>query len=251
MVALAACSLPGAPKRTQAQREADGKSIAEAIGAADQDGSNFHMDETLQLRGGDIPANQQLQLKSSADGWVRQGRAQMTYRIFRSNNRTATYDIVLTDTDVYVKPRGQAQWRRAKADAATALYPALRLPLIRESVLLASDVGEGAITTAGNGLATRYKVTPSSDQLAQLMSIAVSNSQRTGFLKTARAEIDAYLTVTGGRLSRLGLNLTGTDQLSGEVQRIQTTADFRPAKVGQISIPTNAQPVDPSQLLSP
>ena len=250
-VAVSACSLPGAPKRSQAQVDSDGRTVATAIASADRDGSSFHMDETLQLHGGDIPSNQQLSLKSSADGSVHDGRAQMTYRIFRSNNQTATYDIVLTENRVYVRPRGRTAWRYTTAANATALYPALRLPLLRESVLLASNVGEGSITTVGNGLATRYRVTPASAQMEQLMAIPVAAAQQSTFLKTAKAQIDAYLTVTGGKLSRLALTLQGTDQSTGEVQNITSTADFRPAKVNPISEPSGAAQVEPSQLLSP
>lgn len=247
---LTACAAPGAPRRTQADQDRDGKAIATAIASADQDGSSFHMAETLTFTGGDIPANQELQIKATADGVAKDGRLRMTYKIETGKNKSASYDMVIADQALFVKPRSSAQWKRSSSDAATALYPALRLPLLREAVLLAKDIGGGSVTTVDNGFAHRYKVTPASDQLEQLQAIPVSGSQETGFLKTATAEIDAFLTMTGDRLTRIEVHLSGRDPTNNETQKVDSTADFRPSKVDPIETPPNAITVAPDQILN-
>lgn len=249
-VLLAACAAPGAPRRTQADQDRDGKAIAAAIASADQDGASFHLDETLTFTGGDIPANQQLQIKAGADGVAKDGRLRMTYKIETGKNKAATYDIVVAEQVLYIKPHSSAQWKRSSSDAATALYPALRLPLLREAVLLAKEVGGGSVTTVDNGFAHRYKVTPASDQLEQLQAIPVSGGQETGFLRTATAEIDAFLTMTGDRLTRIEVHLSGKDPTNKETQKVDSAASFRPSKVDSIETPPNAIPVGPDQILN-
>ena len=252
MVALlaAGCAAPGAPKRTQADQDRDAKAIAAAIQSADQDGSSFHMDETLTFTGGDIPSNQQLGLKATADGVARDGRVRMTYKIDTGNNKTTSYDMVLANQFIYVKLHSASQWKSSDVTAATALYPALRLPLLREAVLLAKEVGAGSVTTINNGFAHRYRVIPASDQLEQLQAIPVTGSQESVFLKTATAEIDAFLTLTGDKLTRIEVHLTGQDPENGEVQKVDSSADFRPARVDTIAIPPNAVRVGPDQILT-
>ena len=249
-VLLAACAPPGAPKRTAADQDRDGRAVAAAIASADQDGSSFHLDETLTFTGGDIPSNQELQIKASADGVAKDGRVRMTYKIETGKNKSVSYDIVVADQLLFIKPHSSAQWKRSSSDAATALYPALRLPLLRESVLLAQSVGAGSVTTVNNGFAHRYKVIPARDQLEQLQAIPVSGSQETLFLKTASAEIDAFLTMTGDKLTRIEVHLSGQDPTNGETQKVDSIADYRPARVDAIETPASSVLVGPDQILN-
>ncbi len=249
-VALAGCAAPGGPKRTQADQDNDGKRIAAAIESADQGGSSFHLDETLTFTGGDIPANQQVQMKATGDGVARSGRLRMSYKIQVGKNQTASYDVVIVEQDLYIKPHASSQWKQSSAPSATALYPAVLLPLVREAVLLATDVGAGSVANVDSGFSHRYKVTPASDQLEQLEAIAVSGSQESAFLKTARGEIDAFLTLTGDKLTRLEVHLSGQDPQNGETQKVDSIADYRPAKVDAIDPPPNAITVSPDQILN-
>lgn len=245
-----ACAPPGSPKRTDADVDKDRNAVADAIRGADQAGASFHMTETLNLTGGDIPRGQQLQISAQADGVVLGGRARLIYKILRSRSQSIEFDIVLSGPDIYIKPRSSTQWKRSSAASATALYPGLRLPLLRETVLLATEVGSGSVSTVNNGFGHRYKVVPASDQLEQLMAIPVSGQAEQTFLRTARAEIDAYLTLTGGKLTRLEVHLKGVDPTNGESQKVDSTADFTPSKVSVIELPGNAIQVPPSEILN-
>jgi hypothetical protein len=250
LMVVTACAAPGSPKRAAADVDRDRTAVAQAIKSADVSGSSFHMTETLSLSGGSIPQGQQLQISAQADGVVLAGRAKLTYKILRQRSQPIQFDIVLNGSDIYIKPHGSSGWKRSDAAAATALYPALRLRLLREAVLLARDVSSGSVTTVNNGFAHKYKVTPASDQLEQLEAIPVAGQAEQAFLRSATAEVDAYLTLTGDKLTRIEVHLKGTDPSNNEQQKVDSTVDFTPSKVGAIEIPAGATLVPPSEILN-
>jgi hypothetical protein len=132
----------------------------------------------------------------------------------------------------------------------TTLFPALRLELVRETVLLASRVSSGAATHIDAGFARKFTVTPAPDQLEQLESIPVSGATEDQFLKTAAVEVDVYLVFPGDRLARVEVHVAGTDPQSGESQRVDSAIDLRSASVGTISAPGQATLVTPDQILA-
>ena len=91
-------------------------------------------------------------------------------------------------------------------------------------------------------------VIPAADQLEQLDAVALSGPDETTFLKTATAEIDVFLSLSGNHLQRVEVHLVGTDPASGEKNSITSTSDYRAAKVGDIALPAGAQDVDPGQI---
>ncbi len=251
LAVASACAGSASGPRPQDQQDRDGKAIAGAVDAADQSGAGFHMDETLTFIGGDIPSGQQLQIKASADGVARDGRVRMSYKITASRTRSVTYDMVLADTMLYAKLHSASSWKRTTEASATALFPSLRLPLIRESVLLAKVVDAYSVANISGGFSHRYKVVPASDQLQQLQAIPLTGGQQqTNFLKTATAEIDAFLSLSGDHLMRLEVHLSGTDPTNGETQKVDSIADFKSAKVSPIAVPAEATTVTPDQILN-
>lgn len=250
LIAVTACAAPGSPKRTAGEVDRDRATVAQAIKSADAGGSSFHMTETLSLTGGTIPQGQQLQLNIQADGVVLSGRAKVSYKILRQRSQPIQFDIVLAGSDIYIKPRSATEWKRSDATAATALYPALRLRLLRETVLLAKDVGSGSVTNVNNGFAHKYKITPASDQLEQLEAIPVTGQAEQVFLKSATAELDAYVSLTGDKLTRIEVHLNGTDPSNNEQQKVNSTVNFTPSKVSPIELPASATLVPPSQILN-
>jgi hypothetical protein len=251
LILAASCAAPGSSSRTQGDQDRDGKTIAAAIDSTDQGGAGFHMDETLTFTGGDIPSNQQLQVKATADGVARDGRARMTFKIATGNNRTILYDMVIDGITLYVKPHGATTWKKTPSAPTTALFPTMRLQLVRESVLLAKRVDANSITNSSGGFAHRYRVVPASDQLEQLQAIPVSGTQQeAGFLKTASGEIDAFLSLSGNRLQRLETHLSGKDPTNGEQQKVDCNVDFKTAKVAAIQPPAGAALVTPDQILN-
>jgi hypothetical protein len=246
VVLVAACG--GA--RSKADQDKDGRVLADAIKSADS-GSTFSMSETLVLTGGDIPSGKQAVIQATASGVAKDGNLQFIYRI-PEGKTTASFDMIVADGQLYVRPHNAPTWKSVPATTATALFPALRLQLIRESVLLAKSVSGSSLNNTSNGFFRKYAVMPASDQLEQLQSIPLQGSAETVFLKTATAELDAFLSLSGNKLSRLEVHLNGTDPSTGTKQKIDSTMTLKPGtgKLQVIMGPSSATPVSPADILT-
>jgi hypothetical protein len=141
-------------------------------------------------------------------------------------------------------------WKTTPVTSTTTLFPALRLDLIRETVLLASSVSTATVTHINAGFARKFVVHAAPDQLEQLQAMPVQGAAEEQFLKTATAELDVFLTLPGNALGRVEVHLSGTDPTNGEKQEITSSLDLRSAKVGVIQAPGDAQQVDPSSILT-
>jgi hypothetical protein len=236
--------------RSQADQDKDGRTLASAIRAADQAGESFKLDHQLQLTGGDIPTGQALQLHATADsGSLKDGATRFAYRI-QQGQQGGGYDMLIADGQLYVKHQGTSTWKTTPVAAATTLFPALRLELVRETVLLAASVSAAAVTKIDAGLARKFVIRPAADQLEQLQSTPVQGAAEEQFLKTATGELDLYLMVPGDKLGRIEVHLSGVDPSNGEKQTISSTLDLRAAKVGALKPPADAQQVAPSDILT-
>jgi len=242
---LAACGF----QRSAGDRSRDANLIASAIRAADDSGQNFTMDETLQVQGGDIPAGQKSQFKGTATGAVRSGRARWTYKI-QQQQGSVSFEMLLGRGQIYVRQAGSQAWRTTPAQDLGPLYPSLRLDLVRETVLLARDVSGWSLTHVTQGFAHKYVVTPATDQLEQFENVPLAAGLEPTFLKSARVEIDVFLSAPGDRLLRVEVHINGTDPSSREAQKIDSSASFNGGKVAAIGLPVAAQPVQASDILS-
>jgi hypothetical protein len=249
--ALALAAACGGGTRSQADQDRDGKAIAAAIQKADEQGVGFQMQEQLVLTGGDIPKGQQATIQATADGAARDGRQRMTYRILRSSSSSISYEMVVANGALFVRQSPSEGWRFAPAQSTTALYPSVRLPLVREAVLLAKSVGSSSLAHPSAGFAHEYKIVPAADQLEQLEAVPALGEQEATFLKSASAEIDVFLSVPGDRLMRIEVHLAGTDPDNGTRQKIDSTVDFHSAKVGTVQVPDSAQQVPAGEILTP
>jgi hypothetical protein len=128
--------------------------------------------------------------------------------------------------------------------------PALRLDVVRETVLLAASVSSGALGHVAAGFDRKYVVQPAADQVEQLLSITVTGATEQQFLKTASAEVDVYLTVPDNKLARVEVHVSGTDPSNGEQSQITCSLDLHSARVSAIQAPADAQLVDPGSILS-
>lgn len=246
MVLMAACG----SARTQADQDKDGKLVAEALRSAYSQGSAFKMDQQLLILGGDIPSGQAIQVHATVtNGVLKNDTARFAYKI-QQGQQSATYDMLIAQQQLFVKSRSATGWKTTALPSTTTLYPALRLDLVRETVLLARTISAGAITHIDAGFAHKYTVQPAPDQLEQLESIAVQGTTEDQFLKTARGQMDIYLMVPGNKLGRIELRMLGTDPSNGEKQEVLSTLDVRPAKVSSIQPPSNAQQVAPADILT-
>lgn len=247
LIALTACAAPGRGQRSQSDQDRDGRLIAKAIQEADAGGATFTMTEAILLSGGDIPSGQQAQVRGSASGSLFEGRAHMDYKFARTKN-SVRFEVIVAEGGFFIRPGPAAAWSVTPEPAVTELYPAVRLPLIRESVLLAKSVGGSSIQHLNSGFTHKYAVVPAPDQLEQLDAMPVTGAAETAFLKTAVAEFDIFLTSPGDHLARVEVHLTGTDPSSGTRQKIDCTADFKQARVTRIEPPAQANPVKPNQI---
>src|SRR5207248_8555189 len=115
-------------------------------------------------------SGQALQLHATAtSGVLKDGAARFSYRIQQSQ-QAGTYDMLVADGQLYVKRHGASAWKTTPEASATTLFPALRLELVRETVLLAASVSTGSVTHIDAGFARRYAVRAAPDQLEQLSS---------------------------------------------------------------------------------
>ena len=246
VVLLVACGTG----RTQADQQKDGTMLAGALRAADMDGMNFTLDQQLLIMGGDIPSGQAFQLRATASsGVLRNGAAQFAYRI-QQGQHTNDYDMRVVDGRLYVRKHAASGWKATPVGNATTLFPALRLDLLRATVLLARSVSTGTFGHIDAGFARKYAVRPAADQVEQLLSMSVEGAAEQRFLKSASAEVDVFLTVPDNKLGRVEVHVSGVDPTNGEQQRIQSSLDLRSAKVAAVQAPADAQLVAPSDILA-
>lgn len=236
--------------RSQADQQKDGTILAGALRAADQDGMSFNLDQQLLITGGDIPSGQALQLHATASGGVlRDGPAQFAYRI-QQGSTTNDYDMRLVDGRLYARKHGASSWKATPVSNTTTLFPALRLDVVRETVLLASSVSTGTLNHINAGFARKYAVQPGASQVEQLLSVSVEGSAEQKFLKSASGEVDVYLTVPDNKLGRVEVHVSGVDPANGEQQQIQSSLDLHSATVAVVQAPSDAQLVAASDILT-
>jgi hypothetical protein len=248
VLALAGCGTSSG--RSQADQDKDGRVLAATIQAADSQGVGFSMEETLVLTGGDVPSGQALTVRAtSSDGVARNGRARFTYHI-TTGRSGLDYEMVTTATQLFARRRGSSQWLATPLSATTSFLPAVRLELIRETVLLAASVSGSSFTHVSSGFARKFAVRPASDQLEQLQAIAVQGRSEASFLKTASGEIDVFLGVPGDRLNRLEVHVSGTDPSVGTKQKVDNWIDLRSASVRDITPPASATSVAPENIFT-
>jgi hypothetical protein len=246
-VAMAAC---GGTARPQGDQDRDGRLLASAVRAAYSGGVAFKLDQQLLLTGGDVPAGKAFQIHAVVDdGVLKDDTARFTYRI-EQGKQSARYDMLVAGGRLFARQHGVKAWKETPLPAATALFPVLRLDLVREAVLLASSVGSSSVAHVDAGFARKYAVRPAADQLEQLESMPVQGQGEVQFLKSASAEVDLFLVYPGNRLGRIEVHMTGTDPSTGTKQGIQGSMDLRAARVATISAPTDAQQVSPGDLLA-
>lgn len=246
VVLLAACG----GTRPQADQQKDGRTLAGALRTADMNGMSFKLDQQLQITGGDIPSGQALQLHATASsGVLRDDAAQFSYRIQQAQ-QSRDYDMRIVDGRLYVRKRGASGWKVTPVTNATTLLSALRLDLVRQTVLLASSVSSGGLGHVDAGFARKYAVHPAADQVEQLLAISVQGSAEQQFLKSASAEVDVFLIVPDNTLGRVEVHASGVDPSNGEQQQIQGSIDLHSAKVPAIQAPADAQLVAPNEILT-
>jgi hypothetical protein len=234
---------------SQSDQDRDSKLLASALQKATTQGMTFNLDQQLTLTGGQIPSGQAEAIHATvSDGTMNSGDVHFTYKIVQGK-QSVPFEMMIGDARLFVRHQGSS-WKETPVASATALFPALRLELVRETVLLASSIGSASIAHIDAGFAQKYAVHPARDQLEELESIPVAGDAETQFLKTATAEIDVFLLVPSGGLGRVEIHLTGTDPGSGTSQQITSSMDVRPARIGRISLPSQADAVSPGDILS-
>ncbi|TMD51347.1 MAG: hypothetical protein E6I85_13235 [Chloroflexi bacterium] len=167
VVALVACGASGG--------DSDLQTVASAVREVESKGASFQMTETLTETGGDVPKGKMAQIKFTANGQTRDDRVVLILQLTNGSGQSGgAYDVVINDSELYVRPHGSSRaFFLGAAAVANTFYPGVRLNLLRESALLATKVTK--TTNYSNGsFSDQYAVTPSGDQLEQLQSMVVT-----------------------------------------------------------------------------
>jgi len=244
LVFLAACGSGGG--------DSDLQTVAGAIREAESKGAGFSFSETLTQTGGDIPKGKMAQIKFTANGQERNDNVVLVLQLSNSSGQTAgAYDLVISDSDLYVRPHGTTrEWFQGAAAVANHFYPGVRLNLLRETVLLATKVSKST-SFSGGAFSDQYAITPGSDQLEQLQSTIVGAAQEAKFLKSARGTITVYLSTSGHHLQKVAFSVSGTDPDTSLKQVFTSSLTF--SKLGKVAtpkVPAGAVAVQPSDLFS-
>jgi hypothetical protein len=239
---LAGCGL--SRDRTRAERDSDASAIAAALDRADRDGAEFTMNDTLVTTGGEIPRGRQIGWQATLNGRVKDARLYMTYT---SAQRRATNTIVVAGGLIYVR-KGSSQWLVTDSASTVTIYPALRLGLLKQSVLLAKSVSGPSAQHTNAGFGNGYEVVPAKDQLEQLAAVSTTMASEGLFLSLATAKLQFVISKSGS-LYRSEVHLNTTDPITGVAQAVDSVVDFKlTGKVRAIDVPSEAAPVDPSQI---
>lgn len=250
LLGLAACAGPGSGARGQAAQDRDAKLVAGALKAADDGGATFTMQRTDQRTGGSIPAGKMAQVTIQGQGSARGGNLKMAYKE-SAGSQSVTFDIVIADGQVYVRPHGgSGQWKAAAAGVAFG-QAGVRLEFAREVILLARSASGSQLARVDVGFAHEYTFTPAPDQLEQLLGVGDLGELEQSFLKAASGRIDVYLSVNGDHLMRVDTQLSDLDPQDGTRHRSQSRTDYRLGKVAAIQAPANAVQVSPANLFGP
>jgi hypothetical protein len=247
-LALGACSAPQG--RTQADQDRDAQLIANDLRGADLTGARFSMDNQLAYTGGSVPSGQELVFRSSStNGTFKDGEARFEYK-FTKASRPTVYDMVVEESRLFVKAHSSAAWKTLPAGDAAVLLPLARLETIRQTVLLAGDVGGATVSPMSGGLYRKYRVKPAPAQLEQLEGVVFSGSDESTFLRTASGEVDVFLTLSDKKLARIEVHMRGSDPQSHTTQMIDSSIDVRPSTVGEIRAPAGATAIQISDLFN-
>ena len=244
VVALVACGASGG--------DADLQTVASAVREVESKGASFQMTETLTETGGDVPKGKMAQIKFTANGQTRDDRVVLILQLTNGSGQSGgAYDVVINDSELYVRPHGSSRaFFLGAAAVANTFYPGVRLNLLRESALLATKVTK--TTNYSNGsFSDQYAVTPSGDQLEQLQSMVVTAAKEAKFLKSASGTITFYVGTSGHHLGRVDLNFSGTDPDTGLKSAFTSSLTF--TKLGKVptpKVPAGAIAVQPTDLFS-
>lgn len=232
---LAACA-GGAPAQDQ-------ETVAAAVEAVSSAGAHIDVQSTIVDSGGSIPKGHADQIKLHGVGTTRDGITSMHVTFAAAAGKTnPSFDIVLTDADIYAKQHGSnSPWHTEGVEVGNFLFVPARLPLLRETALLASKETNGELSHIDQGFVRKYAITPAPDQLLQMLANSFGGTT-TEFLKTASGHIDFFL-ATNGRLLRIETHLVGINPEDKGRRQIDAVTLLSGGSAKPIEVPQNAQPV--------
>ena len=229
---LAACG-GGTPQQDQ-------KTVAAAIDAVNSAGAHIDVQSTILDSGGSIPKGRADQIKFHGVGTTRDGATAMHVTFPAAAGKTnPSFDIVLTDADVYAQQQGStAPWHTEVVEAGNFLFVPVRLPLLRETALLASREQSGGLSHIDQGFARRYTITPAPDQLLQMLANSFGGTVA-DFLKTASGHIDFFIG-SDGRLLRIETHLVGINPDNKGKRQIDAVTVLSGRSAKPIDVPRGA-----------
>ncbi|HVC99720.1 MAG TPA: hypothetical protein VNG93_01060 [Candidatus Dormibacteraeota bacterium] len=219
----------------------DLNTVAAAIRTVEDKGADFSLTLTETETGADIPKGKFAEQIYTSAGVFRDDNAALVLgtKDPASGRTTSDFDIIVNDSNVFVRPHGVARdWFTTYTFAAEEFIPGVRLNLVRESVLLASRVSKST-SFSGGSFVNQYVVTPADEQLKQLMGFGSSGT------------ITASIATDGGLLQSLAFYFSGVDSASQRHITVDSTLTISHlGKAAAPQIPTAAVNVQPADLFS-
>lgn len=217
--------------------------MAAAVDSLSASGSHIDVQSTILETGGSVPKGRADQIKLHGVGTTRDGSTALRVTFGAASGKTApSFDIVVTDTDLYGRQHGATSaWRSQEVEAANFLFVPARLPLLREAALLSIKATQGGISHVDQGFARKYTFTPADDQLLQMLVNSFGGTAAE-FLKTASGHLDFFIG-TNGKLLRIETHLVATNPDTRAKQQIDAVTAFSGGSSGPIPVPADAQPV--------
>ena len=240
----AAC---GQSSRSAQQRDA--RKFAAALQAMDGRGTKFTLTDQVTQTGGQLPRGQTDRLNATADGHFKGGAIQMAYRL-KQTRGSALYPMRIIEGVLFAQKPHDTSWYASLADGANWLFPAGRVDLLRETILLATSESVGGIRHVPGGFAREYVFTVAPDQNMQLNGVALAGSDERRFVKVASGEVHVYEQFGGDRILRIELRLDSTSPTSGIHRSLTCDVDFDGTDGSSIPIPAGAQAIPLQQLFT-
>ena len=215
--------------------------VASAIRTVEDRGASFTLTLTEIETGGDIPKGKMGETVYASTGTLGGDDAALVLgtRDPNTGRTTPDFDLVVADSDVFVRPHGSArEWYTTYTFAAEEFIPGVRLNLVRETVELATKVTK-TTSFSGGAFLNQYQVTPPTEQLHQLMSFATAGT------------ITASIAATSGHLQSLAFHFSGDDSASKRHLVVDATLSLSGlGKAAAPRVPAGAVAVQPADLFS-
>jgi hypothetical protein len=242
-IVVAALALGAVAAAIPAQRPFTRQLLVGLLQSTAGSGARFTLEQTLAVRGGDVPSGQTASLNVHARGHLLGEQADMTYDI--TTGKQASFEVLVTPGDFYLRPRTAQDWVVTSRGAANFLLAGLALKQLEREIGSARPSGPVLPWAIGENVAgdnvlllgdhvIEYRL--SSELVGELESIALPTD--------ASGRVFLIVSPLGNRLDGITLHLLADDPDAQQQVAIDSMTIFASGKGPAISPPGDAKRVD-------